>query len=117
MPLIDVHIGSAVAYHLFDVSAFHDFLIGKDMWDVPRGVLQLNVTRSPEGMLYPETDLYLSIRAKAKKDRTPERVKAIMEKMEKWLTNAGMPKGKIRVELYEPSLQFAHGWNGAKAKL
>jgi len=102
MPLIEIYAKSQVLAKL-PVKEFHEFLRDKDMFNVPLDVMQIMLI--PVQELYPK-DFYISIRCKGKADRTPEKIAAILEKMDEWLRNRDIGKnGKIRLERYEPSLQ------------
>ena len=96
------------------VEIFHSakrlpFSIGKaevrfrEIWAVPKGILQ--VMAIPVTEMAPEGALYVTVRCKAKEDRTPEKVRENLTLMRDWLQQNGAPQGAIRVERYSPELQ------------
>merc|ERR1712159_77514 len=102
MPLIKVY-----SHKPLEVSASTLHAALQRIWKVPAEVLKVLVLPlHDEASAFPEEDVYVDIRAKAKPERTPEvvntAVKATWELFKEYRLAS-----HIRVELYEPSLQSA----------
>mmetsp|Transcript_67665 Transcript_67665/g.195921 ORF Transcript_67665/g.195921 Transcript_67665/m.195921 type:complete len:112 (-) Transcript_67665:87-422(-) len=111
MPLVEVYAREQDFPKTFGATELEAFLLGH--FGVERGVVQ--VMFIPVRELSPEP-FYISIRAKG----TPERAKRTAELLaglEGWLTQRGVTRGKVRMELYEPSLQSVRAWAPKQAKL
>ena len=88
---------------------------------VPPSVLQLLTSHSGASDMYPVHDVYVDIRAKAKKERTPSFLQSAMQQLSEEV-NANLERNnagssfdiKVRLELYEPTLQHTFA---SKAKL
>mmetsp|Transcript_7388 Transcript_7388/g.17787 ORF Transcript_7388/g.17787 Transcript_7388/m.17787 type:complete len:129 (-) Transcript_7388:192-578(-) len=109
MPLVNVYLGPrAPRFSSTALRQFHDFLAGPSMFGVPFGILQLNVVRAEE--MYPDSNVFLSIRCKGTPERTPEKMKQIQTDAGKWLLDRqdlGYTGGKTRSEVFNPQLQLA----------
>merc|ERR1711924_116997 len=110
MPLIEVYTAAKLPFTAQELEAEL-----QGIWQAKPGVVQVLVI--PVSEMSPAPDgLYISIRAKGapeRAERTPEKVKEILEKIGSWLHSRGVGKGKIRAELYESSLQSMHAWSSS----
>ncbi|CAJ1367698.1 unnamed protein product [Effrenium voratum] len=107
MPLVEVF---AREEHMPKVQAgdFCHFL--QEHFGVEPGVVQVMMTTVKD--LAPEP-VYVSIRAKGTPPRR-EKVNEILQGIGRWLADKGLAKGKIRIELFEPSQQAVHAWTESK---
>mmetsp|Transcript_65426 Transcript_65426/g.211980 ORF Transcript_65426/g.211980 Transcript_65426/m.211980 type:complete len:98 (-) Transcript_65426:184-477(-) len=85
------------------------FTTPEDADTLARGIVQVNIIVVHDMAPAP---FYVSLRAKG----TPERTKKagdLLTALSEWLVAKGHAKGKIRMELYEPSLQHNKAWGVA----
>mmetsp|Transcript_36916 Transcript_36916/g.110257 ORF Transcript_36916/g.110257 Transcript_36916/m.110257 type:complete len:109 (-) Transcript_36916:6-332(-) len=107
MPLVEVYARES-DLPTFKAEELCSFLEG--LFGVEPGVVQ--VMMIPVKDLTPEK-VYFSLRAKGTPARR-EKVGELLAKLEQWLSAHGVAKGKIRIELFEPSQQAAHAWGSSK---
>eukprot|EP00930_Biecheleria_cincta_P086630 TRINITY_DN7589_c2_g1_i1.p1 TRINITY_DN7589_c2_g1~~TRINITY_DN7589_c2_g1_i1.p1 ORF type:complete len:110 (+),score=26.93 TRINITY_DN7589_c2_g1_i1:1-330(+) len=106
MPLVEVFAreGQMPTFKASELTKFLEQLFG-----VEPGVCQVMMTSVKD--IAPEP-VYFSIRAKGTPPRI-EKIKDLLAEMGKWLSNHGVPQGKVRIELFEPSQQNVHSWNAS----
>ncbi|CAE8673699.1 unnamed protein product, partial [Polarella glacialis] len=80
------------------------------LFGVEPGVVQVLVI--PVRDLAPEP-VFLSLRAKGTPPRK-EKVGQMLADIGRWLSEHGVARGKIRIELFEPSTQAVHFWGASK---
>lgn len=105
MPLVEIFAKQALR---ISASELH-FPLCK-IWKVPGNVLKVLVVPVFDHSALPGEDVYISVRAKSKPDRTKEAVEAAVRSMSNLFFKHGLA-ANIRVELYEGSLQTAF-WEG-----
>eukprot|EP00931_Biecheleriopsis_adriatica_P103345 TRINITY_DN78197_c0_g1_i1.p1 TRINITY_DN78197_c0_g1~~TRINITY_DN78197_c0_g1_i1.p1 ORF type:complete len:109 (-),score=28.61 TRINITY_DN78197_c0_g1_i1:54-380(-) len=107
MPLVEVYLKEGEK-PTFQVTEFVEFL--QKLFGVEPGVVQVMVV--PVKDLAPEP-VYISMRAKGTPPRR-EKIGQLLAEVEKWLSAHGTGRGKIRIELFEPSHQSVHAWKPSK---
>ena len=82
----------------------------QEHFGVEPGVVQVMMSVVKD--LAPEP-VYLSLRAKGTPPRR-EKVNELLAGIGKYLESKGLSRGKIRIELFEPSQQAVHSWGSSK---
>mmetsp|Transcript_98422 Transcript_98422/g.228249 ORF Transcript_98422/g.228249 Transcript_98422/m.228249 type:complete len:109 (-) Transcript_98422:113-439(-) len=107
MPLVELY-AREVDLPQFQASELCSFL--EKLFAVDHGIVQVMMV--PVKDLGPE-QVYLSLRAKGTPPRK-EKIGELLAQIEKWLSTHGVAKGKLRIELFEPSQQAVHAWGASK---
>ena len=105
MPLINIYYRqqcAGAARLMAALPKFHDFLISKPVFDVPRGALQLNLIECSH--MYPSPAFYMSVRCKAKPERTKEMLDGVIADVSQELADNYGIQGSIRLEKFQPEL-------------
>mmetsp|Transcript_31485 Transcript_31485/g.90273 ORF Transcript_31485/g.90273 Transcript_31485/m.90273 type:complete len:109 (+) Transcript_31485:61-387(+) len=107
MPLVEVY-AREKDLPGFRAEELCSFLEG--LFKVEHGIVQVMII--PVRDLAPEK-VYLSLRAKGTPPRK-EKVGELLAELQQWLSAHGVAKGKVRIELFEPSQQAVHAWGNSK---